>query len=192
MTYASQVMKDTKGYLSKKEFQRLLSVVDNDRDRLLFLLAVRTGRRVSEIVRSFTPKHINWENRSIRFKILKRRNETWAEQPVSEDTLLRLQKFIGIYKIPEDKPLFPISRQWATKLLKQYGEKAGLTHVGDKPIHFHVFRHTFAVWGARKIKTPGGLRLLQQLLRHSRLETTSFYLQFNPMEERELIEEIEK
>lgn len=46
----------------------------------------------------------------------------------------------------------------------------------DKSIHQHTFRHSFAI---NSVQHGVDIRHLQQVLRHSNINTTAVYLKFN-------------
>jgi integrase/recombinase XerD len=58
----------------------------------------------------------------------------------------------------------------------------------DIPFHPHTFRHTFAVWIAKKMESPADLKKLRDLLEHSDTKVTETYLKFNTKETKNLLE----
>lgn len=186
--WQTRPMKDVKGYLTKGELDKFFSVIESERDQLLFTLYMKTGRRVSEIVRCLKPKDILWDEKQINFTILKKKLPTKKMIPVDDSTLNMLKFYITFNNIGENDFIFPISRQRVFQLMRLYGKKAGIEYVGDKRIHPHHLRHSFAVHIAKNIKSPADLKKLQMLLAHSSIGMTGFYLQFNPEEARDLLE----
>jgi site-specific recombinase XerD len=101
-------------------------------------------------------------------------------------------------KLGEDSYFFPsshdkgkhITRQRADQIIKRAGKKAGINEVGGHLIHCHVLRHSFAVWSAQTLKTPADLKLLQMLMGHANIETTSHYLQFAQKEVDKLLNDL--
>lgn len=183
-----QVMKDVKGYLKMEELNRFFDAIDNERNHLLFSLYMKTGRRVSEIVRNLTPRDILWDEEQINWSILKKKIPTKKLLPVDKYLLHRLERYIKLYNIEEDEHIFKISRQRVFQLMRLYGKKSGIEWVGSKRIHPHHLRHSFAVHIAKNIKNPADLKKLQDLLVHSDIGMTGDYLQFNPEESRKLLE----
>jgi len=183
----SKPMRDTKGYLTKEELDRFMSVIDRDRDFVLFTLMMQTGRRVSEVVRCLTPFDINFKERLINFTILKRKTPTKKLIPVNGKVLILLKDYIERNNIGIHDYVFKISRQRVFQLIRRYGKKAGIEWIGEKRIHPHHLRHSFAVYMAKKIENPADLRKLQELLAHTDINITTFYLKFNPSETRELL-----
>lgn len=188
-------MKDPKAYLEPRQINELIASCKKARDKLLLMMLARTGRRVSEIVRCLRPKDIDFTNGLINFTILKRKKGENKLLPVDEDVLLALKEYIESRKIKDEEFIFPISRQRVDQIVKKASEKAGISSIGggkyNKP-HAHVFRHSFAIQAAKSLKNPADLVQLKELLAHSRIDTTMFYLKFNPTEQKELLKEMWK
>jgi len=62
----------------------------------------------------------------------------------------------------------PVSHRYVQKMVKKYGEKAGI----EKSVHPHMLRHTFATDLYRE---TGKIRLVQKALGHADLSTTMIY-----------------
>lgn len=177
-----------KGYLNDEEINRFLNACLTDRDRALFTLLSRTGRRVSEIIRSLKPKDVNWIECMVFFTILKRKEPVKRPIPVNKEAIDLLKKYVEAYNIDEDEHIFKINRHRVYQLTRSIAKRCGLEYVNGKPIHPHIFRHSFAVHIAKKIKDPAGLKKLQKLLGHSSIQITEYYLQFSPKDIQELVD----
>lgn len=192
-----EVMKDKKGYLSEEQVSRLLNATENLRDRLIIQLMYRCGRRVSEVL-LLKENDILWEDRMIIFKILKRKKPVTELKVVDENTMRLLEIYLkenpvmkNARKCTDSKTgvLFPITRQAVFKMIRRVGERSGVVMVGDKKIHPHHLRHSFAIHMVKNaIKSPEDIRLLQQYMGHANINTTTHYLQYSPNEQRELID----
>lgn len=194
-------MKDLAGYLTYDRIELIINACENQRDRVLFTLLSRTGRRVSEVVRSLKPHHIHWKDCLIEWTILKKNPRKRRDDgtltpkadpfkklaPVPKDVISMVGEFIKSYGIRDDQYIFDISRQRVNQILKKAGEKAGIETVGSKPLHPHHFRHSFLVLGSENAKTPKDLILLKEMAGHSKVETTVYYLQFNSSEQKNLL-----
>jgi len=62
----------------------------------------------------------------------------------------------------------PVSHRYVQKMVKKYGEKAGI----EKGVHPHMLRHTFAT---DLYSETGKIRLVQKALGHADLSTTMIY-----------------
>ncbi|RLJ06696.1 MAG: hypothetical protein DRP18_00115 [Candidatus Aenigmatarchaeota archaeon] len=193
-SFASIPMKDPKGYLTREQVEKLIDAAENLRDKLILLLMYRCGRRVSEVL-LLTKDDILWEDKKIIFTILKRKRPVKELKPVDDYTLKLLDLYVnhnirmrGIRKKPGNR-LFPVTRQYVFKLVRKLGEKTGITRVGNKKLHPHHLRHSFAVHAVRtEVKTAEDLRKLQMYMGHANISTTSYYLQFSPDELRSLVD----
>lgn len=193
--FASQTMKDFKGYLKVEEVEKLISSTTNLRDRLILQMMYRCGRRVSEVL-ALTRDDILWDDNKIIFNILKRKRPTKELKPVDSGTMELLREYVfgspnmaGLKKRMDGELLFPITRQYVFKMIRKVGERVGITHVGKKRLHPHHLRHSFAVHQVRSnIKTAEDLRKLQMYMGHANLSTTAHYLQFSPDELRDVVD----
>ncbi|MBU0899047.1 MAG: site-specific integrase [Nanoarchaeota archaeon] len=192
--FASQTMKDLRGYLKQKDVERLIEATTNLRDRLILQIMYRCGRRVSEVL-MIKKDDIIWEENKIIFNILKRKRPVKELKPVDSGTMRLLRAYVnkevtlkGIRKPMKGDILFPISRQYVFKLVRNLGKKIGIEKIGLKKIHPHHLRHSFAVHQVRNnVKTAEDLRKLQMYMSHANISTTAHYLQFSPDELRSLV-----
>lgn len=200
-------MKDSKSYLTMDQMTSLLNSCRNNRDRMLLTVLFRTGRRISEVVgikknkdgttksEGLRPKDINFNESLINWSILKKKKALKAIKPIDGGTLQELKSYIESNNIGQDERIFPITRQRADQILKTTAKLAGIITVGDgkynKP-HLHLLRHTFLIEAAKKASTPADLVVMKELAEHSNINTTMFYLKFNPKEQKELLEKMFK
>jgi len=208
--FASVPMKDPKGYLDPEQVNSLLDATTNLRDRLILQIMYRCGRRVSEVL-LMEVGDILWNDRKIIFRILKRKKPVFELKPVDEGTFKLLEIYVnnlaelkGVRKKPvildEEKAkllseeqrqkvkLFPITRQYVHKLVRKLGKQVGIERIGNKGLHPHHFRHSFAVHAVRTtVKSAEDLRKLQMYMGHANMSTTAHYLQFSPEEMRDMI-----
>jgi integrase/recombinase XerD len=198
-------MKDLKGYLNPDQVEKLIAAAPSGRDRLLLQVMYRCGRRVSEVL-AMRKEDILWDEGKIIFNILKRKRPTKEMKPVDSETMDLLKKYVsgGGTVTPgspngewlrkgmepgEDGRLFPVSRQYVFKMLRNTGKSVGIERVGKKGLHPHHFRHSFAVYEVKNnIRTADDLRKLQMYMGHANLSTTAHYLQFSPDELRDLVD----
>ena len=201
-------MKDLQGYLKDSEVIAFFGAIKNARDYLLFRLLYKTGRRVSEIL-CLKVNDIEWEEGLVCWHILKKKDKEYtAVKLIDKKTLNILEGYINTNRLGKDDYLFQAERRkiWNNKrqpskiinphlsrytvyyLTKKYCKKIGIEKVGNKLPHPHIFRHTFAVRMAKRMKFVGDIRKLQKMLEHTDMGITETYLQFNQEDMRELIE----
>jgi len=191
--FASDTMKDKKGYLSEEQVDDILKATTNPRDRILLQVIYRCGRRVSEVL-LLKEGDILWDDGKIIFNILKRKKPVRELKPVDGETLRLLKEYMGsrdsmkfLRKQSTDGRIFPITRQYVYKMMRNVGKRAGITHVGDKLLHPHHLRHSFAVHQVKNnIKTADDLRKLQRYMGHANFNTTAHYLQYSSDELRDV------
>ncbi len=186
-------MNDLRGYLTAPQVWQVINAAPSARDRLLVMTMFMSGRRVSEIVGykkqfleagkwrnseniigGLKPKDILPDRNAIVFTILKKGDP--IERIISVPFKLKeaLLTYIKSKGIEENDLVFPITRQRVFRIVRRMGAKAGITRIGDKGLHPHHFRHSFAVFMVDKIN----IKKLQELLCHSDVSTTTVYLQY--------------
>jgi integrase/recombinase XerD len=167
-------------YLEIEQVDEILRAAETSslRDYLLLRFMWRTGVRVSEVL-NVTPKDVEFKNRVV--NIRKAKGGRQRRVPLDQDSLEMLSEYISALNIPEDRPVFPIKRDRVFKIVKKYGNIAGVK------IHPHTLRHSFAV---HMVRSGTDLRRLQLMLGHTSLSTTQVYLQFNDDDLREAYEKV--
>lgn len=167
-------------FLSIDEIKNLLSVFDETkpteyRDKTMVLVMYSAGLRVSEL--------INLEKRSINFEekliTLKGKGNKERFVPLNYMALEYLNNYLSQNKnnkvFSKSKYLFinkkdgkPLTRQYFFVELNKYAKRAGI----DKKISPHTLRHSFAT---HLLENGADLRVVQELLGHSKIETTQIY-----------------
>jgi integrase len=201
------LMKHRDLHLSPDMYQKIAKHTSNIRDRLFILVAIRTGRRPGEI-RMLKPSDIDWGKRQIYWHILKKRNnDNFINITCDDVTLYLLKSYIEARKVPDNHYVFtkensniPMSRWHCAAMFRRAAMKAGLYHHGTekniegieipKKLPLYSARHSFAIDYATKATHPADIAKLQKIMQHQKLETTSFYLNFNQEETRATLNEI--
>ncbi len=156
---------------SKEEITTFFSGVKNLKHKAIFATAYASGLRISE-VRMLTPIDIDSDRMQICIRNGKGRKDRFTILSIRTLGVLRdyYQKF------RPKKYLFegyiagePISHRTIQKVFSTAVVKAGIT----KAVSFHSLRHSFAT---HLLEQGTNLRMIQQLLGHNSLRTTSVYL----------------
>lgn len=168
--------------LSKDEVSSLLTQPDDRspkgiRDKAMLELLYATGIRVSELI------HLRMYDINMAIGFITCRDEH-RERMVPFDNVTKeaLFAYMGqareaLLKGKESEWLFvncsgaPMSRQGFWKIVKYYGEKAGI----QADITPHTLRHSFA---AHLIRSGADIQAVQTILGHSDLATTQTYASF--------------
>ena len=158
--------------IDPEDLRVLFSVMDHTRDRAFFLLLLRTGMRVGELL-DLRASDVNLTEEKILIYIGEK-NYRGRVVYLSEDAVEAAEAWLAIRDSHEDM-LFYSSRRPALSYaavrdrFKKYLEKAGLS---GKGYTIHCLRHTFA---SELLNAGLRLEVLQQLLGHSSLEVTRQY-----------------
>lgn len=166
--------------LSREEMDRLLSYpaekFDEIRTLTIIELLYAAGLRVSELI------HLQLENVNTKEGWVLAFGKGGKQRfvPIHHACCTRLEQYLSVReahfasKTSVGSELFlnnrgqKITRQCIWKNLADLGRKAGLS----RPLHPHLFRHTFA---SHLLQGGADLRSLQEMLGHSSLNTTQIY-----------------
>lgn len=151
--------------LSKEEIKQLLDVTTHKKSKLIIKLLYSTGIRVSELV-------------SLKWKDLEPSQGTaWVRQGKGQkDRLITVSKKLceELQEIREESQyIFPgqkgeMSTRNVQSIIKRAQKKANI----DKEITPHTLRHSFAT---HLLENGNDLRIIQELLGHSNIQTTQIY-----------------
>ena len=163
--------------------QEISTVIENTRNvkhRLILITTYSAGLRVSE-VRLLQPSDIDSDRMQIHVKNGKGKKDRFTL--LSPKTLEQLRMYYKQFR--PRKYLFegytpgqPMHVRTLEHIFDKAVKRAGIT----KALSFHSLRHSFAT---HLLEQGTNLRLIQQLLGHSSLNTTSVYLhvsRFDPKE----------
>ncbi|MFK4301088.1 MULTISPECIES: site-specific tyrosine recombinase XerD [unclassified Paenibacillus] len=175
--------------LTQDEIERLLaapnvSTPQGGRDKAMLELLYATGIRVSELI-ALNVRDVRTDLRFVhcggevgkeRVVPISREASQWAQAYMDEQRALLLRSGQGEEAQIEQEALFlnvsgqRLSRQGFWKMIKKYGQEAGIS--GD--ITPHTLRHSFAV---HMLEGGADLRSVQEMLGHADLSTTQVYAQ---------------
>ena len=165
--------------LTRDEMKRLIEAAPTDKTRLVIELLYSSGLRVSEIC-------------NLKIKDLELDQKIgWVRQGkggkdrmfiLSNTSVKHLGKFISKsedknYLLSSDKPLTTRDIQ---KLIKNTGELAQI----NKKVTPHKLRHSFAT---HLLENGTDIRIIQELLGHSNLQTTQIYTQISSEQKRKIV-----
>ena len=164
-------------YLSKDDFQKLVSLIKDHWLKEVIVFAVLTGMRRAEIV------NLRWENVDLGRKLIHvQSNGSFKTKqgkrriiPIGDVTyhLLcsklgrRLDEYVFLHRGRR------IAESWLSHRFKHCVRSAGL----PDGLHFHSLRHTFASW---LVQDGVSLYEVQKLLGHSSILVTQVYSHLQP------------
>jgi len=170
------IMRNVDDYIEMPLINDMIETRKEDVMKLLLYLLRDTGARISEVL-AVKVKDINFERKEIRLLNLKRKagKRDIKTNPVTDDCINFLRYWVEKNRLDSESKIFfkrcgITNRVIAWKKIKELGEEYGID------IHPHTFRHSLA-----KFLVENGVPLpqVQQILGHSDIVTTSFYLRFS-------------
>ena len=158
--------------LSESDCLKLIEAAQNDRDRALLCLMYACGLRVSEVC-SLTWGDLQPSELGGKCTVFGKGSKTRVVLvPVALwELLMKLPRIIDAVFVSRTGR--PLERTMMYKIVKQSAKRAGVSEKAS----CHWLRHSHA---SHALSSGCNLRLLQQSLGHSKLETTERYLHINP------------
>ena len=158
--------------LPESDCLKLIEATSSERDRALLCLMYGCGLRVSEVC-SLTWGDLQPASDGGKCTVFGKGSKTRVVLVPSNvwQLLMRLPKIIDAVFVSRTGR--PLERTMVYKIVKQCAKRAGISEKAS----CHWLRHSHA---SHAIASGCNLRLLQQSLGHSKLETTERYLHINP------------
>jgi integrase len=173
-------------YVNLSERVSLLSKLASfPREEQLFVLAlIWTGARISEIL-SLTPQSFQLEEGIVAIRTLKRRRHVVREVPVPPELMLALETCFQLRRHQRDPNnamrIWAFHRVTGWRLIRAIMKEAGINGVRATP---RGLRHGFGV-GTLSAGVP--LNIVQRLLGHSSIKTTTIYTEVCGPDERAIV-----
>ena len=164
--------------LSREEVSRLLEATHSLKYKAAFSVAYGAGLRISEVV-ALRISDIDGERRTLHVEQGKGRKDRYAMlSPALLDILRRWWRegrakgllLDGGWLFPGQNPVNPLSARQLSRAVRAAAAAAEI----DKRVSMHLLRHSFAT---HLLEQKVDIRLIQVLLGHSKLESTSLYTQ---------------
>jgi site-specific recombinase XerD len=164
--------------LSREEVSRLLEATSSLKYKAAFAVAYGAGLRISEVV-ALRISDIDGERKTLHVEQGKGRKDRYAMlSPALLDILRRWWReghaqgllLESGWLFPGQNPVNPLSARQLSRAVRAAAAAAEI----DKRVSMHLLRHSFAT---HLLEQKVDIRLIQVLLGHSKLETTSLYAQ---------------
>ena len=164
--------------LSREEVGRLLEATSSLKYKAAFSVAYGAGLRISEVV-TLKISDIDSERKTLHVEQGKGRKDRYAMLSPVLLEILRSWWRVGHSKgllldggwlFPGQNPINPLSTRQLSRAIRAAAASAEI----DKRVSMHLLRHSFAT---HLLEQKVDIRLIQVLLGHSKLETTSLYAQ---------------
>ena len=164
--------------LSREEVSRLLEATVSLKYKAAFSIAYGAGLRISEVL-ALKVSDIDRERKTLHVEQGKGRKDRYALlSPVLLDVLRAWWReghakgllLEGGWLFPGQNPVNPLSNRQLSRAIRAAAACAEI----DKRVSMHLLRHSFAT---HLLEQKVDIGLIQVLLGHSKLETTSLYAQ---------------
>ena len=164
--------------LSREEVSRLLEATTSLKYKAAFSIAYGAGLRISEVL-ALKVSDIDRERKTLHVEQGKGRKDRYALlSPVLLDVLRAWWReghakgllLEGGWLFPGQNPVNPLSNRQLSRAIRAAAACAEI----DKRVSMHLLRHSFAT---HLLEQKVDIRVIQVLLGHSKLETTSLYAQ---------------
>ncbi len=162
--------------LSREEVSRLIAAAPNLRSQTALSVAYGTGLRVSELI-SLKVSDIDSKRMTLRIEQGKGRKDRYAMlSPVLLERLRAWWRLAhaqgkmlpGGWLFPGLNPMDPLTTRQLNRTIHMAAETAKI----DKRVSMHTLRHSFAT---HLLEQKVDIRVIQVMLGHKKLETTSIY-----------------
>jgi integrase/recombinase XerD len=156
--------------LSREEVERFLGVITNLKHRTMFSVAYSAGLRVGEIT---TLKISDIDSQRMQIRVSQGKGNKDRYTLLAESALEQLRMYYKLYRprvwLFETSRGVAMSSRTVQFVFQKAVQRAGIT----KGVSVHVLRHSFAT---HLMEQGVSLAIIQQLLGHKSLRTTSIYL----------------
>jgi integrase len=175
-------------FLRPAEQARLLAAIESERDRLIVLLGIRLGLRVSEICK-LRVEHLGFEDEGHEsLLVYKGKGDKDRLLPIPSTLIQPLRAWIGerrdgwVFESPY-KPGSHLTTRAVQYLIPKLAASADIARARITP---HKLRHTFATNRRRR---GVDLFVIKELMGHARIETTAIYLHADTDELKDAVED---
>lgn len=159
--------------LSVSEIQKMFTACENLKHKVILALLYSAGLRVSELI-NLKWSHIDRSRMII--NIVQGKGKKDRQVMLSHDLIPLLEKYWVEYRpkvyvlngqFPEKELRY--SERSVGEVIKHLSQKSGI----NKRVHTHLIRHSFAT---HLLERGTDINLIQRLLGHNNVKTTSIYL----------------
>lgn len=179
--------------LSRDEVARLLAAASNLKHRTALCVAYGAGLRASEVI-ALKVGDVDSQRMTLRVEQGKGRKDRYAM--LSPELLQRLRTWYRVahakgrilpngWLFPGLDPMDPMSARQLNRAIHAAAETAKI----DKRVSMHTLRHSFAT---HLLEQKVDIRVIQVLLGHKKLETTSMYTHVATQLLREVVGPLER
>ena len=165
-------------FLTLEEVKAMFNVAENERDKLILKCLFYLGLRNSELI-NLKIEDIDLINGNVKVVQGKGKKDRYVPIP-NKEFADELERYIGDRR---EGKLFFITDRHVRRIVKYYARKAGIRKYEE--VHPHTLRHSYAT----HLQNSGvPLNVIQQILGHERIETTTIYVHLGVQKIKEYVE----
>ncbi|MEK4712042.1 tyrosine-type recombinase/integrase [Sporosarcina sp. FSL K6-5500] len=160
-------------FLTKEEMHRIVENIDHPTVKYVVILMSNTGLRISECV------HLTLTNVDLKKKVvhvIEGKGGKNRDVPMNDELVLAMKRYLADVRPNTSSVNFfalkktgAVSQQYVNRVLKETCKNIGM----KKDVTSHILRHSFA---SQLVKTDTHVAVIQRLLGHANIRTTSVYL----------------
>ena len=155
--------------IDKKDILKMLSVIENNKHRLMMMLCYGMGLRVSEIV-NLKIEHIDSKRMQVLIESGKGKKDRYTNLP--EKLLNYLREYYLEYKPVEYLFMGQNGGQYSVRSVQMVFKNAMIKAKINKRVGIHSLRHSYAT---HLLDAGTDMVFIQKLLGHNNIKTTEIY-----------------
>ncbi|ARD48845.1 tyrosine-type recombinase/integrase [Sporosarcina sp. P33] len=174
-------------FLNAKEIQQIVEAMEHPIIKHLVIMMANTGLRVSECT-NLTLHDVDFDEKVVR--VIEGKGKKDRTVPMNDSLVQVMRAYLKKIRPKTNSLNFfatkktgAISQQYVNRVLKQTCQKVGI----QKDVTSHVLRHSFA---SQLVKTDTHVAIIQRLLGHADVRTTSVYLHANQSDLKQAVNSI--
>ncbi|MFD0050311.1 tyrosine-type recombinase/integrase [Actinomycetes bacterium NPDC127524] len=175
-------------YLDRDEIEALIKGIKHPVIRYFAMMMAHTGIRVNECIQ-LTLKEVDLKEGYI--QVINGKGGKNRRIPMNEQLIHHMKQYLKMYRPDTDSLLFfalkktgTVSQQYVNHLLKEACKAVGI----EKHITSHILRHSFASY---LVKKDTHVAIIQRLLGHADVRTTSVYMHVHQDDLQEAVNQID-
>ncbi|PJW13130.1 recombinase [Geobacillus sp. Manikaran-105] len=175
-------------YLTKEEIEAIIKSIEHPVIHYFVMMMAYTGLRIKECIQ-LTLNDVDLEEGFV--QVINGKGGKNRRVPMNQQLIKKMKEYLEYHRPKTDSLYFfalkktgTVSDQYVNRLLKEACVKAGI----EKHVTSHILRHSFASY---LVKKDTHVAVIQRLLGHASLKTTSVYLHVQQDDLREAVEQID-
>jgi site-specific recombinase XerD len=175
-------------HLNKEEVESIIKAIEHPVLHHFVVMMANTGIRVKECIH-LTMKDVNLEEGYV--QVVNGKGGKDRRVPMNQHLIKKMRKYLSQHRPDSDSLYFfalkktgTVSNQYVNRTLKDAYEKANI----QKHVTSHILRHSFASY---LVKNDTHVAVIQRILGHADVRTTSVYLHVQQDDLRKAIDQID-